>query len=64
MVTFGADGQVSDIEILTTTTCDEEHDGIKYAERETQKTYGKDFELTCLMYPERLGITGNKHSEY
>ena len=41
-------------------------DGIKYAKREigSNKEYGTDYSMQCLEFPERLGITGNKHSEY
>ena len=77
LLTVGADGQVSEIEILSTIPCEElavceegeacdGWNGIKYVEREigTNKEYGTDYSMQCLEFPERLGITGNKHSEY
>ena len=77
LLTVGADGQVSEIEILSTVPCEEREvceedavcdgfNGIKYARREIgiNKVYGTDYSMQCLEFPERLGVTGNKHSEY
>ena len=44
--------------------CHVEHEGVAFAQRELDSTYGQDFILTCISRPDLVGVTGNKHSEY
>ena len=64
ILTFGADGKVSDLELLTSEPCSEDHDGVIYAAREVGSTYGETFDMHCLSRPDLIGITGNRHSEF
>ena len=62
LITFDSSGQVTDGYALATVVCPKNHFGVKYAERETGKSYGSDFEMLCLAKPEKIALTGSKHS--
>ena len=64
LLTFSEDGQVTELEPLSTQECAPEHPGVAYAEREVELVYGQDFSLRCISQPQLVGITGNKHSDY
>jgi len=64
MLTHGQDGSLLELEQLASYECPFDHPGVAYAERELKKQHTTQFTMMCLVKPQHVGITGNKHSDF